>query len=44
MGKPLHYKTESLSTLGRKSQQKHILLTVCDALQTCSEELEQLLS
>jgi len=44
MGKPLHYKAESLSTLGRKSQQKQILLTVCDSLQACSEELEQILS
>jgi hypothetical protein len=44
MGKPLHYKTELRSTLGRKSQQKQIMLSVSNALQTCSEELEQLLS
>nr|WP_319472210.1 1-acyl-sn-glycerol-3-phosphate acyltransferase [uncultured Sphaerochaeta sp.] len=43
MGKPLYYKAESLSTLGRKSQQKQILLNVCDALQACSEELEHML-
>ncbi len=44
MGKPLHYKKEALSPpLGRKSQQKQILLSVSDALQTCSEELEHML-
>ncbi len=43
MGKPLDYQKEFLSPLGRKSQQKHILLSVSNALQTCSEELEHML-
>ncbi|MGH0052035.1 MAG: hypothetical protein ACQ5SW_01425, partial [Sphaerochaetaceae bacterium] len=43
MGKPLHFTQNAFPNHGRKSQQKHILRTVGDALQHCSEDLETIL-